>query len=489
MAVIMDIVLNHAYGQSPLVRLYWNEQLGRPAANSPWFNEVSPNPAFSFGYDFNHESIHTKAFVDRVNLHWLSEYKIDGYRFDFTKGFTNTPGEGSAYDPARIAILKRMADVIWDYDSTAYVILEHFTANSEEKELAEYRRGMLIWGNLNYNYNEATMGWHDGGKSDFSWGYFGKRGWNKAHLVTYMESHDEERLMFKNLMYGNSSGNYNVRDFETALNRNKMAAAFFFTLPGPKMIWQFGELGYDISIDDPCRVCEKPILWEYNEDVNRRRLYRTYRALLKLRQENPVFRDPATVVFQDLASPVGGKVITLAHPTMNVSIVGNFGVVPLSVNGRFAHTGTWYDYFSGDSIEVTATNQSVSMQPGEFHIYTDVRLDPPDGDLLLAIDEVSSGFPQRFVLEQNYPNPFNPATVIGYQLASAANVKLKIYNTLGEEVKTLVTKRQGAGRYTVTWDGTNDTGAAVSSGVYFYRLTVQNGATPFVQTRKMLLLR
>jgi glycosidase len=490
MAVIMDIVLNHAYGQSPLVRLYWNDQLGRPAANSPWFNEVSPNPVFSFGYDFNHESVHTKAYVDRVNRYWLEEYKIDGYRFDFTKGFTNTPGDGSGYDPARIAILKRMADVIWDYDNTAYVILEHFAANDEEKVLAEYRRGMLLWGNLNYNYNEATMGWHDNGKSDFSWGYFGKRGWSKAHLITYMESHDEERLMFKNLMYGNSSGNYNVKDFETALNRNKMAAAFFFTIPGPKMIWQFGELGYDISIDDPCRMCEKPILWEYNQDINRRRLYRTYQTLLKLRRENEVFRDPATVVFQDLASPIGGKVITLAHSQMNVSIMGNFGVVPLNVNGRFAHTGTWYDYFTGDSITVNATNQQVSLQPGEFHIFTDVRLDPPDSDLLLAIEnDKPVSLPEHFLLEQNYPNPFNPATLIGYQLASASDVKLKVYNMLGEEVKSLVAQRQLPGRHTVTWDGTNAAGTPVSSGVYFYRLTVQSETRLFVQTRKMLLLR
>ncbi|MEZ4745917.1 MAG: alpha-amylase family glycosyl hydrolase [Calditrichia bacterium] len=485
-AVLMDIVLNHAYGQSPMVRMYWNELLGRPAANNPWFNEVSPNQVFSFGYDFNHESVHTKNFIDRVNVFWLQEYRIDGYRFDFTKGFTNTPGDGGAYDPARIAILKRMADVIWDFDSTAVVILEHFAPNNEEKELAEYNQGMLIWGNLNYNYNEATMGYHDGGKSNFSWGYFGQRGWSKAHLVTYMESHDEERLMFKNLAFGNSSGGYSVKDFNTAINRNKMAAAFFLTIPGPKMIWQFGELGYDISIDDPCRVCEKPILWEYNTEINRKRLYRTYQALLKLRRENAVFRDPATTVTQDLASPVGGKVITLAHPEMNVSIVGNFGVFQLSVNGKFAHTGTWYDYFSGDSIVVTATNQNVSMQPGEFHIYTDVRIDPPDSDLLLGIDDELPGTaPLQFALAQNYPNPFNPTTAISYQLPSISDVNLKIYNTLGQLVKTLVSQKQSAGNYAVQWDGTNDLGERVASGIYIYRLQ----AGDFIQSRKMILMK
>ena len=140
---------------------------------------------------------HTEAFVDRVNRFWLEEYRIDGYRFDFTKGFTNRPGDGGAHDASRIAILKRMADVMWEYDSTAYVILEHFAPNSEEKILAEYRHGMMLWGNSNFNYNEATMGYHENGKSDFSWGYYGTRQWNVPNLVTYMESHDEERLMYK----------------------------------------------------------------------------------------------------------------------------------------------------------------------------------------------------------------------------------------------------------------------------------------------------
>jgi len=119
----------------------------------------------------------------------------------------------------------------------------HFADDSEEQVLANY--GMLLWGNSNYNYNEATMGYHENGKSDFSWGYYGKRSWSQPHLVTYMESHDEERLMFKNLQYGNGAGAYSVKDPATALNRIKLAGAFFLTLPGPKMLWQFGELGYD----------------------------------------------------------------------------------------------------------------------------------------------------------------------------------------------------------------------------------------------------
>ena len=157
-----------------------------------------------------------------------------------------------------------MTDQIWDIDTTIYIILEHFAENSEEINLANY--GMLLWGNSQYSYAEASMGYHTNSKSDFSWGYYGSRGWNKPHLVTYFESHDEERLMYKNLTWGNNAGDYNIKELHTAINRVKAIGAFFFTIPGPKMIWQFGELGYDNSIDDPCRLCEKPILWDYFED-------------------------------------------------------------------------------------------------------------------------------------------------------------------------------------------------------------------------------
>jgi len=161
----------------------------------------SPNQAYSWGYDFNHESQHTKDFVDRVNAYWLDSFRVDGFRFDFTKGFTNNAGDGWAYDASRIAILKRMADAIWALNSDAYVILEHLTANSEESDLSKY--GMLLWGNMNHSYNQATMGYEN--ESDFSRIYYKKRSWTEPGLVGYMESHDEERLMFKNLEYGASS--------------------------------------------------------------------------------------------------------------------------------------------------------------------------------------------------------------------------------------------------------------------------------------------
>ncbi len=93
--------------------------------------------------------------------------------------------------------------------------------------------------------------------------------------------------------------------------------------------------------------------------------------------------------------------------------------------------------------------------------------------------------PKPIILRQNYPNPFNPSTVISYQLAVSSEVTLKIYNLLGQEVRTLVSGRQNAGVHSVTWDGRNEGGESVASGIYLYRL-VAGGK---VLTRKMTLVK
>ncbi|PIY31450.1 MAG: hypothetical protein COZ08_08820, partial [Bacteroidetes bacterium CG_4_10_14_3_um_filter_42_6] len=120
-----------------------------------------------------------------------------------------------------------------------------------------------------------------GSESDVSWISYKNRGWSEPHVVGYMESHDEERMMYKNLTYGNQSGNYTVKDPATGLGRVEAATAFFIPVPGPKMIWQFGELGYDYSINtcengtisDDCRLSPKPVKWSYYQDANRKRIY------------------------------------------------------------------------------------------------------------------------------------------------------------------------------------------------------------------------
>lgn len=363
MAVIMDMVLNHSYGQSPLVRMYQSKN-GNPSADNPWYNVTSPNTTYSWGYDFNHESVYTQQFVDSVCAFWIKEYKVDGFRFDFTKGFTNKPGDGGAYDQSRINILQRMADQIWKRKKDALVILEHLADNSEEKVLAEY--GMMLWGNLNYNMNEATMGWvHN---SDLSWGSYKQRGWQIPNLVAYMESHDEERLMYKNKMHGNASGSYNVKDLSTGLERCEAAAVLLFSMPGPKMIWQFGELGYDYFLGSSMeegRLDPKPVRWDYYDEPDRKSLYDVFAEMITLKKTKPVFSTSNYAI--DLTGAF--KYIVLNSSEDTVVAMANFDVIPATKNVGFGRAATWTDHFTGNSITSDTNNQTITLQPGEYRLY------------------------------------------------------------------------------------------------------------------------
>lgn len=381
--VLLDMVLNHQFGQSPMVRMYWDAANGKPAANSPWFNPDATHP-FNVGYDFNHESAYTKRYVDDVNRYWLEEYKFDGYRFDLSKGFTqknnpNDVGAWSAYDQSRIDILKRMTDKIRAVDASAYVIMEHLADNSEEKVLADY--GIMLWGNMNHPYNDVVNGKTN---TDLSWSLAATRGWQQKGLVAYMESHDEERLMVRARNEGLGSGDYNIKDVKTALERVKLASAFYFTTPGPKMIWQFGELGYDVPIDFNGRTGNKPLPWGagslgYYGDAERQRLYKATAAIINLvNQHNKVFEEG-----QFAWTPTGQlRRITLSHADMNVTIVGNFGVTAGSIQPQWQHTGTWYEYFSGNTFNISSTAGQVSLAPGEFRIYLDKKVAFPEKGLV-----------------------------------------------------------------------------------------------------------
>ncbi|GAB3638566.1 hypothetical protein GCM10027422_41560 [Hymenobacter arcticus] len=471
-AIIVDVVLNHSTGNSPMVQLYGNVTTG-PTADNPWFNVTATHP-FNVYNDLNHESLYTKYFAKNVMKFWLQEYHIDGYRFDLSKGFTQRNsgtdvGLWGQYDQSRINIWQDYYNTMVATDPTMYPILEHFADNSEELVLSNI--GFMPWGNMSYNYQQAGMGYNSGW--DFSYGYYGNQGgrnWPAPNLVTYMESHDEERTVFKDLSFGNvdATSGYSTKDLPTALKREEMAAALFFAQPGPRLIWQFEELGYDISIDQNGRTGNKPILWNYYQDANRRHLYDTYRALAALKQQ-PAVAAPTAYV-QNLTGAV--KTISLAGSDLSVVTLGNFDVVAQTATITFPATGTWYNYLTGQQLAVTNTSMSMALQPGQYAVYTSRKLTVPAGTLATRPQETAA-----FKLSVA-PNPASGTTTIVYELPAATTATLAVQNLLGQTVRQLAPARQAAGgqSQTLSLQG-------LASGVYLVRLQAGDQA----QTARLLV--
>jgi 1,4-alpha-glucan branching enzyme len=462
MAVIVDMVWNHSWGQSPLLQMYFDRQNNRPSDDNPWYSDpIYDNPGMNFGYKFDHGSQYFIEFMDRANTHWMEEYKVDGFRFDLTKGFTtrykgpNDPW-GSLLDQERIDNLVRMYNQIKGVNPEAYVILEHLADNAEERVLAN--AGMLMWGNMNHNYNEATMGWHENNKSDLRWGSYKARNWDHPNLITYMESHDEERLMVKNLLWGNKSGDYNITELSTALRRLELAAAFFFTIPGPKMIWQFGELGYDVSIDHNGRVGSKPVRWEYYNDWRRKRVHDVFAALINLKTEQDVFR---TTDFT-LSTAGALKRIHLNHTSANVTVLGNFDVVAKDIVPNFQQTGTWYEFFSRETLQVDNVSNAITLQPGEYRLYSTVEF--PDHGLALSVA------PQPQAVKQDvnvFPNPSDNG--FSFVLAANENYHIRIVNIQGQVVFQQKNVLDAANQI-YFWNGYLNDGAKATPGIYFYNI-------------------
>lgn len=385
-AVLGDMVLNHAFGTNPMARMYWDEVNNRPATNNPWFNAQHnfSNPGAQWGMDFNHTSFHTQAFVDSVIHYWLTEFKIDGIRFDFTKGFGNTPypnagcGDewGGCYDASRVALLKRMTDYMRSVNNGTpgvrpYVIMEHLAHAAEDTELANYGIGLWSGVDPNHKYSEIAMGYAptggDPNKSNVSGAYYKEKGFNSPIWISYMESHDEERLAYAAKTYGNGT-------IQTdSLVRSQFlqtAAVMNLLMTGPRQIWQFGELGYDYSINFNGRTGRKPIRWDYFDIPHRQKIYDTYSKLFWLRNNLPGTFHKDIDNFGENKTDFTSQFkryhfYSMAGDTA-VTIVANTANSVISGNPEFNSGDTvWYDFMTGDTLSATT---NMTLQPGQFRV-------------------------------------------------------------------------------------------------------------------------
>lgn len=451
-AVVMDIVMNHVFNSSPLAQMYWNATTGTPAANNPWLNQVATHP-YNVGNDINHESPATKQLVSRVIKHWLNNYHIDGFRWDLSKGFTqqNNPTNVTAwgnYDASRITIWKNIYDSMQNASLNSYCILEHFADNAEEQELANY--GMLLWGNANYNFNQATMGFAN--ESSLNYAYANGRGWTKQNLITYMESHDEERLMYKNINYGNAYGSYSTKDTATALKRNEMAAAFWALVPGPKLMWQFGELGYaysintctDLSVSNNCRLSEKPLRWDYLNNSNRRGLFDAYSKFLQFRTQPKYSNDFGSNKYT-LNTNGLFKSVQINGDSIKLVLIGNFDVMAQTSNVAFPSDGIWYSVYTNKYQAVLNGSATITLQAGEYILFANKNISTQ-----VITDLLDIKLPALDMKINVFPNPMINTATLEYNLPETGLLSVHAYSMQGEQLGILYNGYQNKGYQRIT---------------------------------------
>lgn len=492
-AVILDLAFNHAFGRNPMVRMWMDDPdgdgWGEPSSDNPYFNQVALH-TYSVGNDFDHSNPRTKDFVKRTVKHWIEEFHIDGFRWDLTKGFTQNCSASNeactnSYQQDRVDVLKEYADYSWSLDPDHYVIFEHLGTDNEEKEWANYRfdegKGIMMWGIMTHQYNELTMG-QNGDKNIDRIGHNARAGYNGPRVMGYPESHDEERLMYKNLQYGNTSNSgHNVQDLNTALSRMSALAAVSVMVPGPKMIWHFGELGMEQSIftcnngtvnsqDDAisgdCKLDLKPQpQWVNNwlTDAVRGQVYEDWSKLHKLKIEEPVFEGDYTMSSGNFTPRI--DIFDTSIPTTelrNVIILANFDVNTQFVNTNFPAgvTSTWYDLMDPtSSTTVSNSTSTISIPAGQFRILGN------QPSSVLSIDE------EILSLFAVYPNPTQSSFSINSNISD-----IEIYDLTGKKVKSF----KGAFTKNDSFDI-----SSLNTGTYIVRVKDDNNKT---KTTKLVKL-
>lgn len=359
-AVILDMVFNHTTGQNPMAKLYpWT-------SSSPTETELRFNPWFNvstevkhdnndYGEDWNHGFEPAHEMFTRVLQYWLKEFKVDGYRLDLSHGICGR----NTYDA--VDQLKDYYDKgVKAVSSDAYMILEHWGSSmgSDRPKLINY--GMQCWANTNNAYCQTAMGWlKDGDSFDEA---------NQDGYISYCESHDEERMQYKAKTYGNGD----LQTNEAArLGRVAENVAFNVLLNGSHMLWQFEEIGYDISIDQNGRTGTKPNpkTKGYFTQAERIDAFTKSAQVITLRTQLM----PSVFVGNPTASSISsGKALRTIQWGSNVFVAANF-----DVNGNQAVTlpsGTWYDYLNG---AVKATNTTYVLAPGELKVFTSTAVKAP----------------------------------------------------------------------------------------------------------------
>ena len=334
-AVILDVVFNQSDWLHPWYQMY-------PVGQNPFYNATAPH-AYSVLNDWNQGyPLVEKQFHDMLT-YWLKNYNVDGFRFDLVKGLgdnssyaNNGDNATNAYNKSRVERMARFNATIQAAAPGAFCINENLAGAQEENEMAA--DGELNWANVNYQGKQYAIGTNSNAALDRFYAPRDGRTWGST--VSYLESHDEQRLAYEQNVYGVSGVKGNLK---VSMQRLSSAAAQMIMCPGSHMIWQFSELGnFDNTKDNTGgnNTSPKTVRWNLYDNAFRRGLYDSYRELIGLRLNHPEFYTESATKDLNIQFGVGnwsaGRSLTLKANGQEMFLLINpnvTGDITMNFNG------------------------------------------------------------------------------------------------------------------------------------------------------------
>lgn len=440
MAVILDMVFNQTDWQHPWYRLY-------PSGSNPFYNADAPH-AYSVLNDWNQGNKLVQQQFKDVLKYWITEYKVDGYRFDLVKGLgdndsyaNNGDAATNAYNASRVARMKKLHDAMREVKADAYFINENLAGAQEENEMAA--DGELNWANVNHSGGMYAKG----DKTDSGLARFyapnDQRTWGST--VSYLESHDEQRLAYMQ----NQDGVTGVRGvIKASMGRLGSAAAQMILSPGAHMIWQFSELGNfenTKNANGGNNTDPKTVRWNLFDNANRHGLYTSYSELNAIRNKNrDLFAQDAT--FSSTVNSNnwnGGRFIYASKGSKELICV---------INPEVSETRTFTASFkNNDNNAYTILSKSYDTTP-QFDAATGRVTLAPNSYVVIGTTDVV----EVPLVAADGEAPFRVLSIGGGICVDGNYGTAEVYDLLGHRIATL---RQGetlpapAGVYIVTAAG------------------------------------
>ena len=424
-AVVLDMVFNQTDWLHPWYQMY-------NVGSNPFYNASAPH-AYSVLNDWNQGYGLVREQWKDVVQYWISEYHVDGYRFDLVKGLGDNdsyPNNGDSgtnqYNASRVKNMRQIQEWILEVKPDALFINENLAGTQEENEMAAY--GQLNWANINTQGGQYAMGYNSNASLNRMYAPYDSRTWGST--VSYLESHDEQRLAYQQNQYGDANVKGNLAN---SMKRLGSAACQMIMAPGSHMIWMFSELGNDQNTKDNTggnNTDPKKVLWSYYDVPDRHGLYENYCELISIRRNNPeLFAQDATMSLDFMtwdggryfhSTKDGKEIHALINPktsgTINMKatfgsdsqsdyyiISKSYGTNPTFEVGRGQVTipANSYVVIANNAVvdavdEIIADFEGVEIVGEDYYDLTGVRVENPENGIYVKVVRYANGTTRSF---------------------------------------------------------------------------------------------